>query len=403
MIFTLRPYQQEAADAAVTHFRDSVKLVNGLLVLPTASGKSLIIAEVARQLDEPILVLAPTRELLLQDYEKLTSYGIEGVVMHSASVKQRDIGRITVASIGSIERRPQDFKHYKYILCDEAHLIAPGGRYVKFLQAIGNPRVVGLTATPYRLVSATTTHTDGKRWNKTWLSLLTAPGQFFDTLLYVKNAGELTSEGYLAKATYHQASIGGLHTLKVNSSGTEFTDTSVSSYWSETAVDKLSTWLQSLDHARTLVFVPTLAMAAMMTPALGVDMIDGTMPARQREHILQRFKDGDTHILVNVGVLTTGYDLPALDAVVLARPTMSLGLALQMIGRVLRVDPREPTRVKHVYDFAGNVTRFGKAETVVVTADGVRANGRMITGEVISEVCISDIMARRKQREAVGA
>ena len=402
-MFTLRPYQSEAVAIALAHLWHTSAATNGLMVLPTASGKSLVIADICHKLDAPVLILQPSKELLEQNYAKLQSYGITDIGIYSASKRTKEIAKFTYATIGSIIRKPELFDHFKYVIIDEAHLVAPGGQYTTFLKALRGPRVIGLTATPYRLVTEVRRRTDGKNWSTTRLALLTDRGQFFHTLLYVRSIAQLTRDGYLAPVKYHGGSLGGRHSLKVNASGTEFTELSLANYWSESSVVALSAWIESLPHNRILVFVPTLEMAHYMAQSLGTMMVSGDMPEAEREHVLKRFREGSIHTLVNVGVLTTGYDLPSLEAVVLARPTMSLSLYTQMVGRVLRLDPDNDAKVAHVYDFGDNFDRFGPVEQVKVELDGVYAGIKCVTGVVLAEVCVSDIMARRSAKTAAAA
>lgn len=120
MKFQLRDYQQNASNAAIAHY----KLKNGknyLMVLPTGAGKSLIIADIAARLNEPLLVFQPNKEILEQNFAKLQTYGIFDAGCYSASVKRKDINRITFATIGSVYNHMEDFKHFRYILIDECH------------------------------------------------------------------------------------------------------------------------------------------------------------------------------------------------------------------------------------------------------------------------------------------
>ena len=149
MKFQLRDYQQKASNAAISHY----KLKNGrnyLMVLPTGAGKSLIIADIAARLNEPLLVFQPNKEILEQNFAKLQTYGIFDAGCYSASVKRKDINRITFATIGSVYNHMEDFKHFRYILIDECHLVNPKeGMYADFFAA-AERRIIGLTATPYR-------------------------------------------------------------------------------------------------------------------------------------------------------------------------------------------------------------------------------------------------------------
>lgn len=118
MKYTLRNYQIQAAEAALQAFR-SPRNENGLLILPTGAGKSLVVSEIAFQLKEPILVFCPSKELIVQDYEKMCSYGVFDCGVYSASVGTKDINKITFATIGSVMNHIHDFDHFKYVMVDE--------------------------------------------------------------------------------------------------------------------------------------------------------------------------------------------------------------------------------------------------------------------------------------------
>lgn len=125
-----------------------------MLVLPTGAGKSLVIADIAYKLNSHILVLQPSKEILEQNHGKLKSYGVEDCSIYSASLNSKEISRITFATIGSIMAHIEDFNHFKYILIDEAHGVnAAEGQYKDFITKVKR-KVLGLTATPYRLNTA---------------------------------------------------------------------------------------------------------------------------------------------------------------------------------------------------------------------------------------------------------
>ena len=133
MKYTLRDYQKQASDAAVKSFLSSKKS-NGIIIVSTGGGKSLIIADIASRLNSPLIVLCPSKEILQQNFEKLQSYGILDCACYSASVGCKDINRITFATIGSVMNHMNDFKHFKYVLIDEVHVVnSRGGMYEKFI------------------------------------------------------------------------------------------------------------------------------------------------------------------------------------------------------------------------------------------------------------------------------
>lgn len=188
MKFQLRDYQQNASNAAISHYRLKGGK-NYLMVLPTGAGKSIVIADIAARLNEPLLVFQPNKEILEQNFAKLQTYGIFDAGCYSASVKRKDINRITFATIGSVYNHMEDFKHFKYILIDECHLVNPSqGMYSDFFAA-AERRIIGLTATPYRLCST---------MNGSMLKFLTRtrPRVFSDVIYYCQ-VSELLARGFL--------------------------------------------------------------------------------------------------------------------------------------------------------------------------------------------------------------
>ena len=123
-----------ASDAAVSAFTSERK-GNGLLILPTGAGKSLVIADIAHRLNGPLLILQPQKEILEQNFEKLQSYGCWDCSIYSASVGVKDINRITFATIGSVMNHMDDFAHFENVIIDECHKVnSKEGQYEKFLQ-----------------------------------------------------------------------------------------------------------------------------------------------------------------------------------------------------------------------------------------------------------------------------
>ena len=152
MIYKLRDYQQQASDAAIRFFKDTKSKKNAIMVLPTGSGKSLIIADIAARLNGYVLVFQPSREILEQNFKKLCSYGVMDCSVYSASLNSKDVSRITFATIGSVINHPELFTHFNYVIIDECHLVNPKqGMYNEFL-TMRKCKILGLTATPYQTI-----------------------------------------------------------------------------------------------------------------------------------------------------------------------------------------------------------------------------------------------------------
>ena len=374
MIYQLRDYQRKASDAAVRAFQGESKH-NGLLILPTGAGKSLVIADIASRLDGALLVFQPSKEILEQNFAKLQSYGIIDCGVYSASVGCKDINRITFATIGSVMNHMQDFAHFKNVMIDECHYVnSKAGQYKQFIES-ENRRVVGLTATPYRL---------GKGLNG--LSMLkfltrTRP-RIFDTVLYYCQISDLLAKGYLAELRYFDCTKLDMSQVKTNSTGADYDDESLRLEYKRSGFyDQLtSTTVRVLKpkdkkpRKGVLVFTRFIEEAENLTLKLGSlgiksAIVTGTTPKVEREGILKDFKSGFIKVVANVGTLTTGFDYPALDTVILARPTKSLSLYYQMVGRAIR-----PYQGKDgwVIDLGGNYKRFGDVSNMKI---GLEAPG----------------------------
>ena len=356
--FILRDYQKEASDRAIEFFNSDRKS-NAIMVLPTGSGKSLVIADIAHRLNEPVLIFQPSKEILEQNYDKLKNYGILDCSIYSASFNSKNISRITFAMIGSVINHSEFFGHFKYIIIDECHLVnSKGGMYNKFINS-SEYRVLGLTATPYRL------STDGFGGSILKFITRTRP-RIFDKMIYHVQIKKLLDLGFLAKMEYYPVNVVDTNKLKVNTTGADYTDKSVKEHYKEINFnDKLKEIIHRLlkvNRKNILVFTRFVEEARELSEYLGdiCEMVSGETPKKERERILSGFKSGKIKVVTNVGVLTTGFDFPELETIVLARPTMSLALYYQMVGRAIRPHPKK--ECSWVIDLCKTYKRFGKVE-----------------------------------------
>ena len=330
MKFALRPYQKEASDKAIEFFQNKKKK-NAIMVLPTGSGKSLVIAEIANRLNDHVLIFQPSKEILEQNFAKLQSYGVIDCSIYSASFNSKEISRITFAMIGSVRSKPEFFSHFQYVIIDECHLVNSKNEdsmYNSFLSNL-NCRVLGLTATPYRLSF------DGFGGSMLKFITRTRP-RIFSEMIYHVQIKELADSGYLSKMEYYQVDIVDPSKLEVNSTGADFTDKSVKQHYSEIEFNlKLKEIIERLIKAgrkNILVFTRFVNEAQELSDYFNglSEMVSGETPKRERERILNEFKSGKIRIVTNVGVLTTGFDFPELETIVLARPTMSLAIHIAL-------------------------------------------------------------------------
>jgi DNA repair protein RadD len=375
--YKLRDYQDEAATIGVRGLYNEKHPF--ILQLATGAGKSLVIAEMCHRIDEPILILQPSKEILEQNYLKLVSYDpMIDAGIYSASKGRKEIAKFTFATIGSIYKQPENFKHFKYVIIDECHGVNPknlDGMLTSFLAAIDCKHVCGLTATPYRIDTLWKRDRWGNLYSNAALKMINRIGRkpFFRKILYKIETQDLIDKGYLSPIKYFRDD-GDWSSLKVNSTGADFTAASLQEYTEKP--NRLDRIVQAVEYSdknnkRTLIFCYSLAQAEKAMKrvnALGIraSMVSGSTPLVEREQMLAYFKSGRIKHLFNVGVLTTGFDAPELDCIVMARPTMSLALYYQIIGRGVRLDPNDPNKILQVYDLVGVVERLGRVETIRV-------------------------------------
>lgn len=386
-MYTLRDYQQAAANIGATTLRSSDKPF--ILLLATGAGKSLVIADICHQLDEPVLILQPNKEILEQNYSKLQSYGVTDVSMYSASVGQKEISKFTYATIGSIRRKPEDFKHFKYVILDECHQLNPKnqtGMLTKFLKDIECTKVCGLTATPYRQVQKYYYEGNDMYYTAHLKMINRIHPFFFRSIKYKIETQDLIDQGYLSPILYRADREVDLMELDVNTTGADFTTDSLEKFWNDGRLKKMARVIQKIDQhcQRNLVFCSSLRQAntaRRMLEEMGIvsEIVDGKTPKKERTRLVNAFKDGEFKHMINVGVFTTGFDVPQLDCITLARPTLSLALYYQMVGRGVRLDTERPDKKLRVYDLAGVVAKLGRVETIrVEKEDGFKD---MVTSE----------------------
>lgn len=355
------------------------------------SGKSLVIADIASRLEGPLLVFQPSKEILQQNFAKLQSYGIFDCGCYSASVGCKDINRITFATIGSVMNHMSDFDCFKNIIIDECHYVnSKAGQYKQFIEA-KNRQVVGLTATPYRL--------DRAEGGSILKFLTRVRPRIFSKVIYCCQIGELLSKGYLADLHYYDLTTLDLRRVRSNSTGADYDERSLLAEYERSGFyDKLSNTVvkvlqpkSGIPRKGVLVFTAFTREARQLVnklQSLGVNaaIVTGETPKKEREAILEGFKRREIKVVANVGVLTTGFDYPALDTVVLARPTKSLGLYYQMVGRAIR-----PFEGKDgwIVDLSGNYSRFGNVADLFIsrppgtTKWAVYSRGTQLTNVVL--------------------
>jgi DNA repair protein RadD len=365
MSLTLRPYQSGAIQGIYNYFHEATG--NPLVVIPTAGGKSLVMATFVEGVlkaypDQRILIVTHVRELIEQNYTELKKLWPEAPAgIYSAGLKQRDIrARILFAGIQSIHKRVYDVQQCDLVLIDEAHLIPRSSNtmYRRFLADLGrlNPqmKVIGLTATPYRLDSG----------------LLHEGGDaIFTDIAYEVSVRELIDQGYLSplisKRMATQIDLTGVGTRGGEYIAKDLEAAVDKDSITQAAVDEIFSY--GKDRKSWLIFCAGVDHAYHVRDAIrarGVtcETIVGDTPGAQREAIINDFKAGRIQCLTNANVLTTGFNAPGVDLLAMLRPTKSAGLYVQIVGRGCRLAPGKTDCL--VLDFAGNIARHGPIDAV---------------------------------------
>ena len=360
----LRNYQQRAIDMLYQWMREHDG--NPCMVLPTGSGKSHIVAALCKDAiqtwpDTRVLMLTHVKELIEQNADKMRQHWPNAPLgIYSAGMRRRDLHEpITFAGIQSVRTKAAQIGHTDLVIIDECHLVShkdEGGyrALIADLQGI-NPalRVVGLTATPYRLGHG----------------LITDKPAIFDDLVEPVAIEDLVSQGYLSilrsKVTQERLETAGLHKR-----GGEFVESEMqAAFDTDTHNSRVVQEVIALagDRKSWLLFCAGVDHAEHVRDELvrhGVvaECVTGKTPKAERERILMAYKRGEIRALTNANVLTTGFDAPGIDLIAMLRATMSPGLYVQMAGRGLRTAPGKQDCL--VLDFAGVVQMHGPITAV---------------------------------------
>lgn len=403
-----RGYQTGAVEALWQYFHDhagSTDPHNPLVAMPTGTGKSVVIALFLRSIfeqfyNQKVMVLTHVKELIEQNHSKLMAVWPGAPAgINSAGLKQRSHSMpIIFGGIGSVHKHPELFGHVDLILIDEAHLISPNETttYRKFIAALMtvNPflKVIGLTATPWRLGQG----------------LLTEDGIFTDIcydLTTMDEFNKLLDEGYLStlipRPTKLMLDVSGVHKVAGEFNAHEL----------NLAVDKdeitwaalLETYELAHDRKKWLIFASgvhhAIRIGEMLT-YMGISNIVIHSKMSDRDEGIKGFKSGKYQVAVNNNVLTTGFDCPEIDLIVVLRPTMSPVLWVQMLGRGTRpvyapgfdletiagrlaAIAAGPKQDCLVLDFARNTKRLGPINDPIIP----RARGKGPAGAAPVKEC----------------
>lgn len=366
-MIALRPYQEAAIAAFWNHIR--TREDNPCIVLPTGAGKTPCLAVLCQDAvawGGRVLILSHVKELLEQGASTLAAVGLEAKVgVYSAGLGRRDTtSQILIAGIQSVFNKADQLGSFDIILIDEAHLIPNDGegRYRTFIAdaKIMNPqvRIGGLTATPYRTGEGMICTKDG----------------ILNEVCYEIGVRELIEQGWLCNL---RSKIGEtkVDTSKLHVRAGEFIESEMEAlYLAEEVLKPTVDEIMSKTLARhsCLIFCAGIKHATAVRNYIRqthqCEMVIGDTPSAERAATLAAFKERRIKYLVNVSVLTTGFDATGIDAIALLRATLSPGLYYQMVGRGFRLHPGKENCL--VMDFGANIARHGPIDQIKIREPG---------------------------------
>jgi len=336
MRYGLRPYQTDAIDKLRATYKKGNRRV--VLVSPTGSGKTVIasaLVELATLKNNGrVLFIAHRKEIIDQTSKKLDEVGVPHGIMMGDDGRRDTNAPVQVASIQTLIRR--ELPQADFIIIDECHL-SLAKSYVQTIQKYNNTPVLGLTATPWR--------TDGQ-----------GLGLLYQDMVVVAQVKELVSQGFLVNPEFYAPYRPDLSKIRVRAG--DYVEGDLSKVMDKAHLIGSITehWLKHANGLCTVVFASSRQHSAHIIDQfqkIGVAArhIDHETTREERNAVLEQLATGQIQVVSNVGLLTEGWDLPQLQCIILARPTMSESLYLQMVGRVMRTTPGK-TRAM-VMDHAG--------------------------------------------------
>ncbi|EJG2024430.1 DEAD/DEAH box helicase [Vibrio parahaemolyticus] len=358
-MYTLRPYQADSVKAVIHYFRKHS--TPAVIVLPTGAGKSLVIAELARLAKGRVLVLAHVKELVEQNHAKYEGYGLKGAIFSAGLGRKETDQQVVFASVQSVVRNLDSFKNqFSLLVIDECHRVPDdkNSSYQKVITHLRelNPgiKVLGLTATPYRL---------GMGWiyqYHTRGQVRTEESRFFRDCIFELPIRYLLDENFLTPARMMNAPVLSYDFSQLKPANTgRYKEAEM-----DMVIDKAKRATpqiveQIIQYARerkgVMIFAATVRHAQEihgLLPEGETAIVIGDTPTPERDAIIQAFKNREIKYLVNVSVLTTGFDAPHVDLIAILRPTESVSLYQQIVGRGLRLS--EGKNECLVLDYAGN-------------------------------------------------
>jgi DNA repair protein RadD len=363
-MFELRDYQRDALDALVSSIESGCKAP--LVCAPTGSGKSLLIAAITKWVletyDSRVIIAVDVKELIVQNFETIVKYSPDiDVGVYSSGLKTKDINNdVLVVGIQSIFKRAKLFPTCKFIILDECHKLSPKSttRYQRFIADLRRNNsdlvVIGFTATPFRLGQGMLT--DGN-------------SAIFEEIVYDISIQRLVDSGYLSPIVT-KGGIGKIDLSNVRVSAGEYNSddlekASMDGYLTEAAVQEIIAY--GKDRKAWLIFAAGVTHAKFISDifrkyGINSHTVYGDMDSQTRSKVIQMFKAGKIPCVINVNLLTTGFDYPELDLIALLTATRSPNKYVQALGRGMRIANGKENCL--VLDYGNNVLRLGPVDAI---------------------------------------
>jgi len=340
MVPDLRNYQEKGVNDLRREFLSHTAV---LFVLPTGGGKTICFSYMAGsafQKGRRVLVLAHRRELVFQASETFSQFGIpHGLIMSGVDMDNRPV---QIGMVQTVIKRLGALVKPDFIIVDEAHH-STANLYTKILDSFPTAKILGVTATPQR--------TDGRGLGEVFTSIVVGP-----------KTSELMKIGFLSKYRLfcppQQFSLDGVRTVAGDYNKAQLARELDRSVITGDAVDhylkhglgRSVAFCVSVEHAQNVA-------AHFRSSGVPAESLDGSMSNDARANILRAFELGDIKVLSSCSLIEEGFDLPTVEGAILLRPTQSLIVFLQQVGRVLRPAPGKEHAV--ILDHAGNALRHG--------------------------------------------
>lgn len=364
----LREYQSNALLRAID---DLPRPGASIICMPTGSGKSHVIAKIAMQ-RSPVLILQPSVELVRQNKAKLEALvDPNNIGVYSASFGTKDIRTFTFATIQSVFRKPELFKDVQLIIIDECHLVSPRNLdsvFSSFLSKLPGVKVLGLTASPFRVEltyikegEALYAASGIKMINRMYMKGTSEP--FWKRIIYTISHKKLLEGGYLCPLEYIHEPLLPYEAIPINVSHSDFNLEKYSQMVIGMEAQILNTIAEAQKRFKSvLVFAAEVGQAERLSEIVkGSRVVVGTTKKKERERIIEDFKNGKIQTVFNCNCLSTGFDHSDLQCIILLRPCRSPLLILQILGRLTR--PNEGKKHGTVIDLTGTMKSFGPIES----------------------------------------